>query len=204
MALFGAMLLIKAPFQGFFTGEFALGHLTRNNLVEAAVFLLIVGVFFGFSFEFNQPIEIYIFGATAWPRVIIGLLLIATLGNIWFQYKHGAATQGTLGQNDERADFSAPGTLPRMVAVLLIPFMFAWLLKPVGIYFSAPFFIAIIIYLFGERRWKAILLMTVIIYVVFIGLFLVILNAPLPQGNMSPFYDFSAWILTMNAKLQGI
>ena len=181
-----------------------MGHLTRHNLVEAAIFLLIVGVFFGFSFEFNQPIEIYIFGATAWPRVIIGLLLIATLGNIWFQYKHGAATQGTLGQNDERADFSAPGTLPRMVAVLLIPFMFAWLLKPVGIYFSAPFFIAIIIFLFGERRWKAILLMTVVIYVVFIGLFLVVLNAPLPQGNMSPFYDFSAWILTMNAKLQGI
>ena len=28
-----------------------------------------------------------------------------------------------------------------MVAVLLTPFVFAYLLKPVGIYFSAPFFI---------------------------------------------------------------
>ena len=181
-----------------------MGRLTRTNFVEAAIFLLIVGIFFGFSFEFNQPIEIYIFGATAWPRVIIGLLFLATIGNLWFQYTHGAATQGTLGQNADQADFSDPGTLPRMVAVLLIPFMFAWLLKPVGIYFSAPFFIATIIWLFGERRWKAIVLMSVVIYVVFIGLFLGILNAPLPQGNMSPFYDFSAWILTMNAKLQGI
>ena len=34
------------------------------------------------------------------------------------------------------------------------------------------------------------------------GLFLVVLNAPLPQGNTSPFYDFSAWILTMNTQLQ--
>jgi len=181
-----------------------LGQLKRTHLIEAAIFLMIVTVFFGFSFEFNQPIEIYIFGATGWPRVIIGLLLVATIGNLWFQYKHGSATQNTLGKSEEKPDFSAPGTLPRMVAILLTPFMFAWLLKPVGIYFSAPFFIAIIILLFGERRWKAILLITLVIYVVFIGLFLVILNAPLPQGNMSPFYDFSAWILKMNAKLQGI
>ena len=182
-----------------------LGRLTRAHLAEAAIFLLIVVLFYGFTFEFNQPIEIYRFGATAWPRVVIALLLIATLGNLWFQYRHGSATQSTIGQNVEEApDFSAPGFLARMTAVLLTPLMFAWLLKPVGIYSGAPFFIAAIIWLFGERRWKPILVMTALIYVVFIGLFLVILNAPLPQGNMSPFYDYSAWILTMNAKLQGL
>ena len=181
-----------------------MGRLTRTHMVEVAIFLLIVAVFYGFSFEFNQPIEIYIFGATAWPRVVIALLFAATLGNFWFQFKNGSASQGTIGQTDDRADYSDPGTLPRMVAVLLTPFLFAWLLKPVGIYFSAPFFIAAIIWLFGERRWKAILLMTLLIYVIFIGLFLMVLNAPLPQGNVSPFYDFSAWILKLNAKLQGI
>ena len=181
-----------------------MGRLKRTHLVEAVLFLLIVAVFYAFSFEFNQPIEIYRFGATAWPRVVIGLLLIATLGNLWYQYRHGSASQGTIGQNDDEADYSEPGTIPRMIAVLLTPFIFAWLLKPVGIYFSAPFFIAAVIWLFGERRWSAILLITALIYFIFIGLFLVILNAPLPQGNMSPFYDFSAWILTMNSKLQGL
>ena len=161
-------------------------------------------IFYGFSFEFNQPIEIYIFGATAWPRVVIGLLLLSTIGNLWFQYRYGSATQGTLGQNEEQADFSDPGTLPRMIAVLITPLIFAWLLKPVGMYFSAPFFIMAIILLFGERRWRAIILMTTVIYVVFIGLFRVVLNAPLPQGNMSPSYDFSAWILKMNAQLHGM
>ena len=182
-----------------------MGRLTRTHVIEAVVFLLIIAVFYGFTFEFNQPIEIYRFGATAWPRVLIGLLLIATLGNIWFQRKHGSASQGTIGQNEDDApDFSEPGSFPRMVAVLLAPLIFAWMLKPMGIYSSAPFFIAAIIWLFGERRWKAILLITVLIYIVFIGLFLVVLNAPLPQGNTSPFYDFSAWVLTMNAKLQGL
>ena len=64
-------------------------RLARAHLVEAVVFLLIIAIFFGFSFEFNQPIEIYRYGATAWPRVIIGILLIATLGNIWsVSYTH--------------------------------------------------------------------------------------------------------------------
>ena len=48
-----------------------LGRLTRTHMVEAAIFLLIFAVFYAFSFEFNQPIEIYIFGATAWPRVVL-------------------------------------------------------------------------------------------------------------------------------------
>lgn len=185
-----------------------MGRLNRSHIVEAIVWLLIVVVFFFYSFEFNQPIEIYRFGATAWPRVVIGLLLIATLGNLYYQYKNGSAAQsGRVGISDEPddgADFSHTPTLIRMLALLFTPFLFAWLLKPVGIYFSTPFFVAAIMWLFGERRIKAILIMTLVIYLIFIGLFLVVLNAPLPQGNTSPFYDFSAWILKMNTQLQDL
>ncbi len=182
-----------------------MGRLTKGHLIEAAIWALIIGVFYVYSFEFNQEIEIYRFGATAWPRVVIGLLLIAMVGNLYYQYKFGSATQdGRVGISEEEdgADFSDTPTLLRVGAILFTPFVFAWLLKPVGIYFSAPFFIAAVMWLFGERRIKAILIMTAMIYAIFIGLFLVILNAPLPQGNTSPFYDFSAWILTMNTRLQ--
>ena len=184
-----------------------MGRLNRSHLIEGAVWLLIVLVFYAYSFEFNQTIEIYIFGATAWPRVVLFLLLIATIGNLYYQYKNGSAAQeGRVGMadTDDGADFSDQATLLRMLAVLFTPFLFAWLLKPVGIYFAAPFFIAAIMWLFGERRWKAMLLMTFIIYAIFLGLFLVVLNAPLPQGNTSPFYDYSAWVLTMNPELQGL
>ena len=185
-----------------------MGRLQTPHLLEAIIWFVLVAIFFAYSFEFNQTIEIYRFGATAWPRVVLGLLLIAALGNIYYQFKNGSAAQegrvGVAETSDDETDFSDPGTLLRMLAVLFTPFVFAWLLKPVGIYFSAPFFIAAIMWLFGERRWKAILLMTFVIYAIFIGLFLVVLNAPLPQGNTSPFYDFSAWILTMNTKLQAL
>jgi len=183
-----------------------MGRLKMSHLIEAAIWAAIIGVFYAYSFEFNQTIEIYRFGATAWPRVVIGLLLIATIGNLYYQYKYGSATQegrvGLADADEDGADFSHLPTMARMLAVLFTPFIFAALLKPVGIYFSAPFFIAAVMWLFGERRIKAILIVTVVIYAIFIGLFLVILNAPLPQGNTSPFYDYSAWILTMNTRLQ--
>lgn len=182
-----------------------MGRLNRSHLIEAAVWFAIAAVFFGYSFEFNQPIEIYKFGATAWPRVVVGLLFVATLGNLYYAYRNGSAAQKSrvgVADTTDGADFSDPATLVRMLLVLGVPFLFAWLLKPVGIYFSAPFFIAAVMWLFGERRVRAILIVTACIYLIFLGLFLVILNAPLPQGNTSPFYDYSAWILKMNTNLQ--
>ncbi|MEL6807731.1 MAG: tripartite tricarboxylate transporter TctB family protein [Pseudomonadota bacterium] len=185
-----------------------MGRLNKGHLIEAAIFVGIVAIFYAYSFEFNQTIEIYIFGATAWPRVVLFLLLLAAIGNLYHQYRHGSESQGgILGASAEAGSTSLMGdkaALFRMVCVLLTPFLFAFLLRPVGIYFSAPFFIAAVMILFGERRWKAILIMTGIIYLTFIGLFLVVLNAPLPQGNISPFYDFSAWMLKMNTQLRGL
>ena len=193
---------------GIFPRETPLGQLTKAHLVEGAAWSLIVVVFFGYSFEFNQSIEIYKFGATGWPRVILLLLLVVTAGNFYYQFRHGSAIQkGRVGiaENDEsETDYSDPATLLKVAGVLLTPFIFAYLLKPVGMYSGAPVFIALVIYLFGERRWKWILGITLLIYAILLGLFVVVLNAPLPQGNVSPFYDFSGFILKMNTNLQNL
>ena len=183
-----------------------MGQLSKTHLVEAGIWSLIVFVFFGYSFEFNQPIEIYKFGATGWPRVVLALLFLVILGNLYHQYRNGSAAQkgrvGVAETDDSETDYSDPATLIKIVSVLMTPFIFAYLLKPVGMYSGAPIFIALVIFLFGERRWKHILATTAVIYAILLGLFVVVLNAPLPQGNMSPFYDFSAFILKMNTILQ--
>ena len=177
-------------------------------MIETAVWSLIAVIFFGFTFEFNQPIEIYKFGATGWPRVIILLLMLVTLGNLYHLFKHGSAIQkgrvGIAETDDTQTDYSNPATLAKIIAILFTPFLFAWLLKPVGMYSGAPFFIAAVIWLFGERRWQWILGITLLIYAILLGMFVVILNAPLPQGNVSPFYDFSGFILKMNTLLQQV
>jgi uncharacterized membrane protein YhaH (DUF805 family) len=66
-----------------------MSKLKTNHKVETLIWLTIVAVFFVFSFEFNQEIEIYKFGATGWPRVILGLLLLVTFGNFLHLYIKG-------------------------------------------------------------------------------------------------------------------
>ena len=182
-----------------------MGKLTKSHLTEGAVWLSIAVIVFGFSFEFNQPLEIYSVGATGWPRGGLGLMLLVTVGNFYYQYKHGSAIQtGRVGiaDEDETGSYDNISAIVKVLAVLGTPFLFALSLKPVGFYFATPFFIALIIVIFGERRWKWILGITALLYALLLGLFMVVLNAPLPQGNVSPFYDYSAFILRLNNDLQ--
>ena len=178
--------------------------LKTRHIVETLVWLLTVVVFFVYSFEFNQEIEIYKFGATGWPRVILGILLLVTLGNFLHLYKKGSEAQhGRVGISDQEEDISydGVGSVQKLVAILILPFIFSWSLKPVGFYAATPIFVVLLIFLLVEKRIKWVLANTLIIYFLIIFLFMVLLNAPLPQGNVFPFYDFSALMLTLNTKL---
>jgi hypothetical protein len=66
-----------------------MGNLRIGHLVEAGLWLLLCLVLFIYSFEFNQGIEIYKFGASAWPRAIILLIAIAAIGQLFHHWKRG-------------------------------------------------------------------------------------------------------------------
>ncbi|MCH2283238.1 MAG: tripartite tricarboxylate transporter TctB family protein, partial [SAR324 cluster bacterium] len=106
-----------------------------------------------------------------------------------------------ISDDEEEISYDGIGSIQKLIAILALPLIFAWSLKPVGFYSATPVFIALTIMLLGEKRIKWVLGITLFIYLVLILLFMVILNAPLPQGNISPFYDFSAFMLTLNTKL---
>ncbi|MBC8407737.1 MAG: tripartite tricarboxylate transporter TctB family protein [Rhodobacteraceae bacterium] len=182
-----------------------MGRLTKSHIIETVVWGLIVIIFFGFSFEFDREIEIYKFGATGWPRTILVLLALVTLGNLFHLYSNGSiGDAGRVGQleTDEEMTYNSLRDYSKLLAILIGPLIYAILLKPVGFYFLTPFFISYIIVIFGERRLKFILGFTLLLYLILLLLFVVVLNAPLPQGNMSPFYDYSAFLLKLNTQLK--
>jgi len=181
-----------------------MSKLKTSHIVETLVWLSIVLVFYLFSFEFDHEIEIYKFGATGWPRAILAILLFVTIGNFQHLYKKGSGAQlGRVGISDDEEEISYDGIAPviKLIAILNLPLIFSMSLKPVGFYSATPIFIALLIFLLGEKRIKWIISITFLIYFLLILLFMVILNAPLPQGNVSPFYDFSALMLTINTNL---
>ena len=175
-----------------------MGKLSRPDIFEAVFWLLIAVVFFAVSFNFDQPIEIYKFGATGWPRVILFLMALVSLGNFYYAYSKGSkAQEGRVGakENEEPIEYTSVRQYFKTGMVLILPLVYALSLKPVGFYSGTPIFIALIMIAWGERRVRFILTNTILIYAILISLFMIVLNAPLPQGNMSPFYDISAFML---------
>ncbi|MGD2173591.1 MAG: tripartite tricarboxylate transporter TctB family protein, partial [Gammaproteobacteria bacterium] len=69
-----------------------MGKLRTGHLVEAGLWLCLCLFLYTFSFQFERPIEIYKFGASAWPRAIILLMAIAALGQLYHQWKYGDET----------------------------------------------------------------------------------------------------------------
>ncbi len=180
-----------------------MGKLSKLNILEALFWIAIAGLFFGYTFTFNQPIEIYKFGATGWPRVILFLMLLVAFGNLYYNFKHGSKSQqDRVGMSNDPDDVSYDSfnTYFKTGFILIIPFLYALSLKPVGFYCATPVFIALIMCAWGERRVKFILGNTVFIYALLLALFMLVLNAPLPQGNVSPFYDVSAFLLRMKTQ----
>ena len=181
-----------------------MGKLSRPDIFEAVFWLLISVIFFVVSFSFSQPIEIYKFGATGWPRVILFLMALVCLGNFYYAYSKGSkAQEGRVGakENDEPIEYTSIGQYFKTGMVLMLPLVYALSLKPVGFYSGTPIFIALIMIAWGERRVRFILINTILIYAILIVLFMLVLNAPLPQGNMSPFYDISAFMLKTKTQL---
>ena len=66
-----------------------MGKLRVGHIVEAGLWLGLVIVLYIYSFEFDREIEIYKFGASAWPRAILLLIAIAAIGQLVTHWKQG-------------------------------------------------------------------------------------------------------------------
>jgi len=81
--------------------------------------------------------------------------------------------------------------------MLALPIFFAAILEDMGFYAMAPLFIIGVTLLMGERRPQWIALTIALIMGVLLMMFVSILYVGLPTGNISPFYDFSNWLVTV-------
>lgn len=73
-----------------------MGKLRVGHLVEAGLWLSLCLFLYGYSFEFDRNIEIYKFGATAWPRTIILLMAIAAIGQLVHHWYKGDESSSEL------------------------------------------------------------------------------------------------------------
>ncbi len=110
-----------------------MGKLRIGHLVEAGLWLSLCLVLFIYSFEFDKNIEIYKFGATAWPRTIILLIVLAAIGQLghhWIKGDEassqiiGAAADDGAGEAAHEAHHEGLKWYLSTFGLLVIPFAY--------------------------------------------------------------------------------
>lgn len=110
-----------------------MGNLRAGHIVEACVWLSLVLFLYIYSFEFDKEIEIYKFGASAWPRTILLLVAIAAIGQLAQQRKYGdgggssmvgQASSDDSGDAAQVANHTGPAWYLHTFFLIVIPFVY--------------------------------------------------------------------------------
>jgi len=174
-----------------------MGRLSLGQWFEVGIWLVVAGAAFGFSLHFDRSIEMYRFGAAGWPRVIILLIALAALGQFVQDLRTAEDTQPQeSGFFDSFSDHGGHFIL-RMGLTLVLPIVYAALLQGMGYYFLTPFFLAGYLYLTGERRVTALILVPLFIYGTVTLIFTRLLYVGLPIGYWPGFYDLGNWFVVL-------
>ncbi len=231
-----------------------MGNLRTGHIVEAAIWLGLCLFLYIYSFEFEKDIEIYKFGASAWPRAILLLIAVAAIGQLLYNWKKGdgGATSMIAQAHDDSLDskdhnslkwylwtfflvslpfiymnipeaiagmmsLEKPGlhTVKLVIAaivvgvymltmrgnhvggILALPILFGAFLQDFGFYAMAPIFILGVMYLFGERRYKRMVVIGFGLYALLMIFFVSLLYVGLPTGNVGWFYDFGTTMVNI-------
>ena len=173
-------------------------RLSAGQWFELGFWIVFAAVAYGFSFEFDRDIEMFRFGASGWPRVLIVLIVIAVAGQLFQDLRSGnadpLASQGIV-KPDPDPNLTKPGSIAALAITLALPILYASLLEYTGYYFTTPLFLAAYLYMTGERRVKWLVAVPLFIYLVLTILFTRFLYVGLPVGYWPGFYDFSNWLI---------
>lgn len=106
-----------------------MSKLRTGHIVEVAFWLILVLFFFAYSFEFDQQIEIYKYGAAMWPRVILLLIALAAIGQLLDQRRNGdRGGSNTMAKAHEdsaqESDNTSVGWYIATFILLAIPFIY--------------------------------------------------------------------------------
>ena len=170
-------------------------------LIELAFWFSLAGVAFALTFQFSDSLGTYAWGAASWPRAVILLIALGAAAQFLVRLRARGAMLARPGTTDgaeaaEALPVAASARL-KLVAALLLPLLYAFLLRRTGFYATTPFFLAAYLVLLGERRPKMLLGVPILIYVAINLVFTSLFYVPLPTGNWPGFYDFSNWLLVL-------
>ena len=146
---------------------------------------------FALTFQFSNELGSYRWGAASWPRVIILLMIIFAIAQFLLHRRISANTDNTTSQQS-----GSTATKLQLLFTFALPLIYIALLPKAGFYLTTPIFLLLFLLLLGERRWRYLIGVPILIYVLINLIFTKLFYVALPTGTWPGFYDFSNWLIT--------
>jgi hypothetical protein len=178
-------------------------HKFGSTIFEGLIWITIACVAFALTYQFDEPLMQYRYGASGWPRtLILAIVLFAVVQALWSVFVSrgkGVVDTGEAQVSDTLPTGSAAGasTYLKRIGAFVIPLFYLFLMPRAGFYIVTPLFIAGYMALLGERRWVHLVGTTLLIYVLSLIVFTKLLYVPLPVGNWPGFYDINSLFVAL-------
>ncbi len=150
---------------------------------ESIVWLLFVFLAFIYTFQFDDPLPVYELGPAHWPRMVLGIMLIAAIGLLYFQIREFQNSRSKVHKSKEESDDGITVSANVRIALLFIlPIFYTYLIHKMGFLLVTPFFLAGYMWLMGVRKWRTLVIVTVSVYAAIIIVFIRLIFTYLPPG----------------------
>lgn len=156
----------------------------------------LASIAFALTFGFEGEIANYRYGPAGWPRVLFISIIFISLVQLFFSLRRAQSSECDPTTSDDVDGDDGPLSLCGLpVKTIVVPVLYILLLTPVGFFVATPFFLAGVMLMMGERRWRHVLSVTALIYGLIILVFVKLLYVPLPIGTLPGFYDIGNFLL---------
>lgn len=162
------------------------------------------------TFDFDEPLDIYRFGASGWPRFILACIVVgATLQAAFGLLKERRGTREPVLDREiatppeSRPEASEPSPeasepvqfSPMLFGIFTLPLVYLVLVPRTGFFVTTPFFVAAFLWILQVRRLRLLIGVTAVAYGLVLLIFVRLFYVALPVGNWPVFYDVNNWIV---------
>jgi hypothetical protein len=178
-------------------------HKSSSGIFEGLIWIAIACVAFILTYQFNEPLAQYRYGASGWPRtLILAIAVFALINVLWSFFESRGKGSADTGEA-QTSDMPSPGSAAaasvyiKRIGAFVIPLLYIFLMPRAGFYIITPFFVGGYMALLGERRWVHLVGTTMLIYVLSLVVFTRLLYVPLPVGTWPGFYDINSFFVAL-------
>ncbi|MFQ5872599.1 MAG: tripartite tricarboxylate transporter TctB family protein [Dehalococcoidia bacterium] len=170
--------------------------------IEGIFWVALAGVAYALTYQFDEPLPQYRYGATGWPRVLLVAIalfaMVQTTSSLLTYCRRGGMGQMERQRPGRPSDGPATGILLNLkrLGAFAVPLVYLFLMPRMGYYIITPFFLAGYMRLLGERRLVHLVGTTLLIFVLTLIVFTKLLFVSLPIGNWPGFYELNSLFLS--------